>query len=351
MSKEKVNAKTIEIKHPFGFKSHKPGRPLQLTIGSFNVQHSTDIATIINLARKFDVLFIQEVPLVEEKVLQLEALANAAHRQFYSGKTETGILNHTGIILNPSSFSVLSTSELNMDLFHSDRFTDIRVRTLAGEQLLLLNLYLPTEDKRAQASILSEINFTYSTLQRSSPDLKLLYGGDFNHSMEADVRSERPARYAIADLNKQAHTEDVARYDSQIPEGLEYIKFMGYVRKHDPTFANTIISDSFSPLKMEQKEMNTKLCFQTKRIETLIFQKLVSEDSRESASSTLDMLTLATNYYRDLYSKPVDPPRHDLILFLEPLKSALTREDIRTLNRPFTKKELHTALLVEFKDI
>ncbi|KAF3987823.1 hypothetical protein FT662_03784, partial [Candidozyma haemuli var. vulneris] len=87
-----------------------------------------------------------------------------------------------------------------------------------GEQILLQNFYLPTQDKNKQADIIDDTTIGFIRLREAYPTLQLIYGGDLNHSMEDSTPAEVRARLAIKDLDNTCNTEDLAVWDRRIAD-------------------------------------------------------------------------------------------------------------------------------------
>lgn len=127
-------------------------------------------------------------------------------------------------------------------------------------------------------------------------------------------------------------------------EGLDYIKFMGTLRRMHPRLAAKMISDGRHILKGEYQDQATKAFFQHKRQDPTIYQKVTNAATGTEADDTLGMLEVATEYYRDLYKAPPQVPDSDLQQYLSPVTSQLNDFERATLNRPFTKEELLIAV-------
>lgn len=431
---------SIRIKHP-NRKTKQKKLQERLHIGSFNIQKTRALHLVAHLASNYDVFFIQEFPAHK---INLEAISDYAVRAgmtFHSSPTGNRIHNQTGIFIKRKLLQTRGTSELSLDSAHKRYVTDVRVQLPNGDQLLLINLYLPSADKMLQAEILGDISFSLDPLKERFPSLKVLFGGDMNHSMENTPSLERAAVVAVQDLCFNSKTEDVCKYDRlislfptnkaqtcrridrlyapigwrvrsicyeivkppvlvsshhlisicykleqekeiqigqarfQFPlrrllppfsaartrridrgmsledalfsiqcDGMEYIRLMGKIRKSDPEVARQLVDDSMLEIEEEFRSSATKTFFQTKRREKTVFTILVNGEKRSTATETSKMLALASEYYRGLYLCPEDPSEPDLQDFLAPMTAHLTEAQRRTLDLPFSDKELFVAL-------
>ncbi|KAM9923827.1 hypothetical protein OXX80_011410, partial [Metschnikowia pulcherrima] len=127
-------------------------------------------------------------------------------------------------------------------------------------------------------------------------------------------------------------------------DGMGYISFMGYVRKHNPSFAKAILAESYDESEAEHYDGAMKTFFQAKRVESTVFTYLSNASSAQEADSTLGMLTLATDYYRELYQKPPDVSEQAIHDFLDPVRSRLSAAERVELDTPFVADELYSAL-------
>lgn len=157
---------SIRIKHP-NRKTKQKKLQERLHIGSFNIQKTRALHLVAHLASNYDVFFIQEFPAHK---INLEAISDYAVRAgmtFHSSPTGNRIHNQTGIFIKRKLLQTRGTSELSLDSAHKRYVTDVRVQLPNGDQLLLINLYLPSADKMLQAEILGDISFSLDPLKVS----------------------------------------------------------------------------------------------------------------------------------------------------------------------------------------
>lgn len=171
---------------------------------------------VTQLATKYDIFFIQEFQAVKPTIEAVEDYAHRAGLQFYTGTGTAHKPNKTGIFVNPSRVTILGSQELEVEAHHAPFSTNVRVKTRAGDEILFQNFYLPADDKGLQADIVRDIVFSFDTLKGTHPSLLLFFGGDMNNSFENTPRKEKNSIMAIHELNHNAKTEDVAKYDQSI---------------------------------------------------------------------------------------------------------------------------------------
>ncbi|KAF7998742.1 hypothetical protein HF325_006807 [Metschnikowia pulcherrima] len=212
--RDKRQLESVNIRFKQANRRRKRQLPKEkLTIGSFNIQKTKALSIVAQLATQHDIFFIQEFPASTTNIATLSDYSTRAGLEFYSSPTRCNTINQTGIFIKTTQVKVLGTHELHLPQIFRKYYTSIRVRLPDGEHVLLINFYLPSADKRLQAQILWEAIFSIESLKESFPNLKVLYGGDLNHSMEATPTAEREVVVAIRDLNHNIGTEDLAKYD------------------------------------------------------------------------------------------------------------------------------------------
>lgn len=187
-----------------------------IRIGSFNIQKTSMLAQVAQVATHYDIFFIQEFKATAENIQAMEDYATGAELRFYSSPTSPNSLNSTGTFVKPSTITVVGSHEMNSIRDHKQFGTDLRIKTVGGEHVIIQNLYLPTANKSLQADILRDTEFCFGFLKDIHSDLELIFGGDLNHSMEHNGREEREPRLAIIDLCRLLKMEDVAAYDRSI---------------------------------------------------------------------------------------------------------------------------------------
>ncbi|PVH15566.1 uncharacterized protein CXQ87_003410 [Candidozyma duobushaemuli] len=119
---------------------------------------------------------------------------------------------------------------------------------------------------------------------------------------------------------------------------------MGNIRKKDPDFADKILDTNNEKTDKEITEEATKLFFQTKRLTPKVLTELSDVERGTNAVTTLGMLNVATEYYKDLYSLPALGDSESIYLIHKKVTCKLTESDRDNLNEKFTVKELHIAL-------
>ncbi|GEQ70089.1 hypothetical protein JCM33374_g3765 [Metschnikowia sp. JCM 33374] len=75
-----------------------------------------------------------------------------------------------------------------------------------------------------------------------------------------------------------------------------------------------------------------------------IFTKLVNGATGTMANTTATMLTLAMNFFEDIYKQANYIEKTDLEAFIGPLNKSITPPESAELHRPFTVNELFIAL-------
>lgn len=207
---------TVPLKHP-GLIRLKQGKKDLITIGTFNIQKTQRYAEVIRIAKRFDVLFLQEFAATTRNILAMSQLADRAGLRFFSSPTLERQENTTGILISDINLDVVGCHEIQETRLHQDRTTDVRVRTAGGEHILFQTIYLPTGEGRSiQYQYINETTEGWIQLKARFPDLLLFFGGDFNHSLDQLTRIERRARLATQELAKISKTEDLASYDPKI---------------------------------------------------------------------------------------------------------------------------------------
>lgn len=133
-------------------------------------------------------------------------------------------------------------------------------------------------------------------------------------------------------------------FESIEQDGKEYILLMGRIRKHDPEFAEALLRDETTSSKLEKAKKATKMFFQTKKPEPVVFTMLTNEVTGECARNTPEILSVARKYYEELFARPEDVDAKELTEFLKPLTGCLSVAQSTELDEPFTKEELYRAL-------
>ncbi|SGZ49794.1 CIC11C00000003426 [Sungouiella intermedia] len=149
---------------------------------------------VCTLARKFDIFLIQEFVGSTDNYTTYQQFSTSHNYQFYSSPSlsrtranhllDPQLMPQTGIFLNLKKCSVISQNEITQKIQPQIYCNDIRIRLPTGEMVLIVNAYLPSQPKTAQVIILQQLLPHLQDLQTAYPDLKVIFGGDMNHSME-----------------------------------------------------------------------------------------------------------------------------------------------------------------------
>ncbi|KAM9886728.1 hypothetical protein OXX79_014019, partial [Metschnikowia pulcherrima] len=126
-------------------------------------------------------------------------------------------------------------------------------------------------------------------------------------------------------------------------DGYEYISLMGFLRKTDPGMVRYLLQNDSEESEGRSKYKAAQLFFQAKKPEQVIFTSLKNEALGIEAKTSPEMVKLATDYYRNLYSSPPQASWNDLKRYLKPIRPRLSGLQRQELERPFTLKELEHA--------
>lgn len=180
------------------------------------MQKTTNFVHLTELARKYDILFIQEFVPPEEGIAGIQQIANHNHYHFITGPRDEESENKTGIFINLHKFKIEGENELSVARLVKHRTSDIRVTTQQGGHYIFQNLYLLPYHRSDQLSVLNETIDVWEQVKSLFPEIELVFGGDFNNVVERVPPTERQTHMAIKTLTTVSSTEDVACYSSNI---------------------------------------------------------------------------------------------------------------------------------------
>lgn len=128
-------------------------------------------------------------------------------------------------------------------------------------------------------------------------------------------------------------------------EGLSYIKLMRYLRRHQPAHMELLLRESRAK-SPRGYFLEPSLQFLAKKTaDEVVFQSLTDSVTNSTGLTTSSMISIATNYYKSLYSTPVATfSPEELSDYLAPVQGRLSVPDAHALDSPFTNMELDKAL-------
>ncbi|QRG40377.1 hypothetical protein FDK38_004846 [Candidozyma auris] len=127
-------------------------------------------------------------------------------------------------------------------------------------------------------------------------------------------------------------------------DGLSYRNFMGHLNTQNMRLADKIRHQEPKKSRAEHIDEANKTFFQQRRFSPTIFKKLTDNDRESSATTTTEMVRLASRYYRSLYAKPIPKLSFGLDYIMSKVTQKLDQDDQSMLNQAFTELELYQAL-------